>query len=421
MSGAAPRPVPLGRNRDYRLLLTGSTIDLLGSAMTSLAITLLAVHITGSAGRAGVITAMYGVGQWVAMLPAGALVDRWDRRRTMVATTAVGALVMATVPLAERLGGVTMPHLMAVAAAVGVLGCFYSPAERAALKRVVPAEQTGTALSINQARGSAANLLGSPLAGLLFTVHHTLPMLVDAVTYAVAALCAGAVRTPLPAPAGEKRPLRALGTDVAVGLRWVWRARGVRDVVIGGMLLNLGINGAATVGILALQLGGTSPAALGLMESAFGAAGILAALAAPAVLKRTPIGTIARVGFAAVAVTGCLLPVSQSIWWIGGLLCLGVAFIAPVNAGMGAYTMRITPDEMQGRSGSASSFVSMAMMPLGTAAAGLLLEHLGARPAMAAFAVALLAGAAWAVASRAIRSIPLASELGDVPEVPAVP
>lgn len=49
---------PLRANRDYRLLLTGSTVNLLGSAMTSLAITLLAVKITGSAGKAGLITAM---------------------------------------------------------------------------------------------------------------------------------------------------------------------------------------------------------------------------------------------------------------------------------------------------------------------------------------------------------------------------
>ncbi|WP_194784884.1 MFS transporter [Actinomyces haliotis] len=410
---------PLRANRDYWLLLTGSTLDLLGSAMTSLAITLLAVQITGSAGRAGIITAMYGVGQWVAMLPAGALVDRWDRQRTMVATTAVGAVAMGTVPLAEQLGRVTMPHLMAVAAAVGVLGCFYSPAERAALKRVVPASQTGTALSINQARGSAANLVGSPLAGLLFTIHHTLPMLIDALTYVVAAVCAGLVRTPLPAPAGERRPLRALGSEVVSGLRWLWRARGVRDVAIGGMILNVGINGAMTVGILALQLGGTSPTALGLMESVIGATGIVAALAAPAVLQRARIGTITRAGFAAVGLVGCLLAVRISIWWIGAMMCLAVLCVAPVNAGMGAYTMRITPDEMQGRSGSASAFVSLAMIPLGTAGAGLLLEHLGARPAMAAFAVILVLGAVWTVLSRPIASIPLAGDLGEVPEVPA--
>lgn len=272
---------PLRANRDYRLLLTGSTVNLLGSAMTSLAITLLAVKITGSAGKAGLITAMYGIGQWIAMLPAGTLVDRWDRKRTMVATTAAGA------------------------------------------------------------------------------------------------------------------------------------------VAIGGMFLNVGINGAVTVGILALQLGGTSPTALGLMESVIGATGIVAALAAPAVLQRARIGTITRAGFAAVGLVGCLLAVRISIWWIGAMMCLAVLCVAPVNAGMGAYTMRTTPDEMQGRSGSASAFVSLAMMPLGTAGAGLLLEHLGARPAMAAFAVILVLGAVWTVLSRPIASIPLAGDLGEVPEVPA--
>ena len=67
---------PLRSNRDYRLLLTGSTLSSLGSGMLSLGIMLLIVDLTHSPAKAGLVAGAYGVGQWVMMLPAGALCDR---------------------------------------------------------------------------------------------------------------------------------------------------------------------------------------------------------------------------------------------------------------------------------------------------------------------------------------------------------
>lgn len=422
----AHEPVPLRRNRDYQLLIGGSTVAMLGNGMMSLGLMLLTTALTGSAAKAGLVSGAFGLGMWLATLPAGALCDRWNRKAIMVATSLVGAALMATVPLADLAGALTFPHLVVVGLVLGVLGCFYSPAESAAIKRIVPAEQMGQALSINQARSSLGLLVGSPAAAALFAVTRALPMAVNAATYVVGAVCAALVRTPLPAPEREgaqgedaRTVVRQVASDMVTGLRWVWRARAVRDMVLAGMVINLGLNGMFTISLLSLQLGGTDPRALGLMDSAVGVVGLVAALGAPWVLGRARVGTIAVSAMGALALTAWLLPVHLSVWWVGGVLAFAEIALVPLNAGIGAYRIHVTPDVMQGRSLAAAQFLTLAMMPVANAGAGFLLEGLGRVPAMVVFALALTAGCLGCAASRPIRSMPATKDFASVPEIPA--
>ena len=408
---------PLRSNRDYRLLLTGSTLSSLGSGMLSLGIMLLIVDLTHSPAKAGLVAGAYGVGQWVMMLPAGALCDRWNRKRVMVVSALVCSVVLGSIPLADALGALTFPHMLVAGVLLGAAGCFYSPAEQAALKRIVPAEQMGTALSLNQARNSLGGVVGSPAAAALFSLSRSLPMAVYAALSLAAVACASLVRTHLPALSSDPVRLRGLIDDVVTGIRWVWKARAIRDMVLCGMVLNLGLNGIFTTALLALQLDGTSPQALGLMDAGVGVVGILAALAAPWVLRQARVGGIAVMTISVLAVMGLAMPLQLNVWWIGGLFALGELALIPLNAGMGAYRVHITPDAVQGRTSSAASFLSLAMMPLASAGAGLALEHLGATWALLLFAAALSLGGFACVLSRPIRSIPKVADLADVPEV----
>lgn len=417
-----PAHVPLRRNRDYQLLIGGSTVAMLGNGMMSLALMLLTTALTGSAARAGLVTGAFGLGMWLATLPAGALCDRWNRKVIMVVTSLIGAALMASAPLAEAAGVLTFPHLLVLGGVLGVTSCFYSPAESAAIKRIVPPAQMGQALSVNQARNSLGMVVGSPAAAALFAVARTLPMAVNAATYLVGAACAALVRTPLaapPRPEGERGLLRGIADDVTAGMRWVWRARAMRDMVLAGMIINLGLNGMFTIALLALQLDGTDPRALGVMDAVVGIVGMVTAMAAPRLLDRARIGMIGVAAMGGLALTAWLLPVHLSVWWVGAVLALAEVAIVPLNAGMGAYRVHVTPDVMQGRSLSAAQFLSQAMMPVASAGAGFLLEALGRVPAMIVFALALSAGAAACVASRPIRSMPATRDFPHVPEIPA--
>lgn len=414
---ASPSLPPLRRNRDYVVLTTGQVIEAIGSGMTGLALLLLAYDVTGSAAQAGIVSAGFGLGQLLMGLPAGAYVDRWDRKKTLIVTALLLTVVMSTIPLAGLLWQVTFPHLLVVGVADGLIAAFIWPAGRAAMKALVPPAQLGQAATVAQARMGVGALVGPAVAGALFAVSRTLPFVVNSALMLLAALGYRFIGKHLPAPErSPDEPPSNLVRDVHEGLRWVWRTAPVRDMVGVGMLLNLAANGIITVAILGLQRDGVPPQALGAVESAAGAAGIVGALVASVVLKRV------SVGWAAVAVVWLdvamlsLMPLSSSPWWVGGILCACVLTMPTINAGMGAFMMHLTPDAMQGRSGSASSFVSMAMMPLATGAAGFLLEHLGRTWAILSYVAVLALAGVLVALSRNIRTIPRTDRFDEVPE-----
>src|SRR5579885_2844497 len=91
----SPRLLRLFRNRDYRLLWAGQAVSATGSSVTDLAFPLLVLALTRSAAAAGAVAGARALPPLLFMLPGGALVDRWDRRRTMLCCDAGRALCLA--------------------------------------------------------------------------------------------------------------------------------------------------------------------------------------------------------------------------------------------------------------------------------------------------------------------------------------
>ncbi|MBE1609941.1 MFS transporter [Actinopolymorpha pittospori] len=409
MAYAEAPPQPLGRNRDFLLLMLGQAGSLVGSSMTTLALAMLAYAITESAALAGVVSAVYGVGLAAMMLPAGAIVDRVDRKKVMIVTATGGAVVLVSIPVAAAMWSVTFPHLIVVAGLGGALTCFYNPAEIAALKEVVPPVQMGTAMAANQGRGAIASLIGPPAAALLYGIGRTLPFLIDALTFAIAAVCTAMVRRPLPAP--QRPRSQSLARDVVEGVGWLRRARPVRDLVVSTMVSNIAFTGAATTVLLALQQGGTPPSQLGLLQASYGLAGIAGSLLASAVLRRATVGAIVRSVFWLLAGFQLFLTLHASIWWLGLFVALGYLVVGPSNTAMSAYQVHVTPPTMLGRSEAAASFGRVVMIPIGSSFAGVLLEAVGRVPTTLVFAAVMGVAATIATFSRPLRSTPKTTEL----------
>src|SRR5438093_4331683 len=80
----ATRLPALWRNRDYMLLWSGQLVSTLGSAASQVVFPLLILAITNSPAAAGIAGALFMLPYALFSLPAGALIDRWDRKRVMV-------------------------------------------------------------------------------------------------------------------------------------------------------------------------------------------------------------------------------------------------------------------------------------------------------------------------------------------------
>src|SRR5437763_11176504 len=177
------RPNPLWLNRDYMLLWSGQMVSNVGTQVSTLAFPLLILALTGSPAQAGFAGALRALPYVIFSLPAGALIDRWDRKRIMILCDSGRALSMASIPLALAIGQLTVLQLFIVSAIEGTLFVFFNIAEAACLPRVVAKEQLPAATAQNMATDGINALIGPPLGGALYALGSMLPFLADAISY----------------------------------------------------------------------------------------------------------------------------------------------------------------------------------------------------------------------------------------------
>jgi len=107
-------------NRSYRLLWAGQALSTAGFSGSMIAFPLLVLAITGSPAVSGFVLGVDAAAQLIAGLPAGALVDRWNRKIVMLCCEAAQGIVVASLVVALWLGDATVPHMIFVAATMGV-------------------------------------------------------------------------------------------------------------------------------------------------------------------------------------------------------------------------------------------------------------------------------------------------------------
>ncbi len=116
----------LWRQRNFLLLWGGQTVSEMGSAVTQLALPLTAVVVLrASTLQVGLLTSAATAALALIALPAGALVDRWAKRRLMIWCDAARMLIIGSVPLAVAFGVLTLGQLYAVAVTAGICTVFF--------------------------------------------------------------------------------------------------------------------------------------------------------------------------------------------------------------------------------------------------------------------------------------------------------
>ncbi|QKW30841.1 MFS transporter [Streptomyces seoulensis] len=396
--------VPLHRNLDFLLLWGGSAVSLLGSTATTIAYPLLVLALTGSpfaAGLAGFVALLPGL---LLPLPAGALVDRWPRRRLMIWCDALRALGAAVIAVAAALHVLGLPLVLAVSFAEGALTVFHGLAAHAAVPNVVPPSQLSLALSRNEARGRAAVMVGTPLGGVLFGLGRAVPFLADALSYLVSLTGLLFIRKEFEAERSARTD--GMGAQVREGLSWLWRHPFLRTSTLLVAGSNLMFRALFLVAIVLATAVGASSAGVGLMVGFAGGGGVLGSLAAPWCARKVSLGALVIGANWAWAVLMAVIALSRDPFTLT-VAYAAMWFVGPLwNVALGSYQLGITPDRLRGRVLAAMSTLSNGALPIGSLLGGLLLDSVGARNAALALAgwMVLIAGAA--SLARSVRATP---------------
>ncbi|RJL22751.1 MFS transporter [Bailinhaonella thermotolerans] len=234
--------------RDFLLLWSAQSVNLLGTHVSLIAVPLLALSVGATPFQVSLVAAAGHVPYLLAALPAGAVVDRCRRRPIMLTAGLLQGLALSTVPIAGAFGALTFSHLLAAAFTVALLGVFFDTAYGSYLPSLVPRERLADANGKLGASDGFAYVAGQSAAGALVAwIGAAWTVGVDAVSYLLAAGFLGAIRHREPPPAAGRPPGRAreraagFRAEIAEGLRVVFRHRLLRPLFLADAFVNAGI------------------------------------------------------------------------------------------------------------------------------------------------------------------------------------
>jgi MFS family permease len=374
---AAQSFTPLWRNRDFMLLWSGQVVSTLGTGIQGVVFPLLILAITNSPEAAGIAGFLATIPYVIFSLPAGALIDRWDRKRVMIICDAFRALNMLSVPVAIYFNVLTVWQLFAVSFIEGSFFVWFNIAEVAAVPRVVPKAQLPQATAQNQAGFTSAQVIAPSVGGLLYSAFGAaLPFLADAISYIFSVFSLFLMRTKLQLerPVTTERNLRL---EIKEGLTWLWNQPLFRFMAfITGGLNFVNFASGLIVIVLAQSLGANS-GEIGVLFSIWAAGGIVGSLIAGPIAKRVTFGQAIITICWITALIFPLLAVAPHFYLLGVIAAL-LSLTGPIyNVVQFSYRVALIPDRLQGRVNSSFRLVAYGFGPAGSALAGILLGQLG--------------------------------------------
>ncbi len=158
-----PSPYSVFRHRDFRLMWTGQFVSTAGTALTSLAASILVYQITDSALSVGLMLIATAAPSLLVGLFAGVFVDRYDRKKIMVVTELMRAVLVCLIPLLVPYG---IGWLYAIVALTSAIGQFYDPAHESVLPEVAPEEELAAANSLMAISSFGSTAIGFALVRL---------------------------------------------------------------------------------------------------------------------------------------------------------------------------------------------------------------------------------------------------------------
>jgi MFS family permease len=345
--------------------------------MTLLGVLILTQRLTGSTlALAGVAIAstlpmiLFGI-------PAGALVDRMDRRRLMIVADLARAVVVAMFMLVRSPDMMWVLYVLAfIQASIGTL---FTPAKSAIVPLVVPADKLLAANTVSQMSRVVANLAGTAVLGIIatFSTYLTLAFGLDAITFALSAMFIAFMTIKVTKPSRDGVQTSFV-KDLGVGLSVLIRSRTLLGVLTAGAVAMLGLGAVNVLMVpLVIDVLGAGEALFGVLN-AMQVVGMLISGTVVVVLARkfapTRLVTFGLIGtgFAVAYIAFVTAP-----WQLGVVLLSIGLLVAPVQAGVATLAQTLVVDELRGRVNSALNTVISLAMVVSQAFAGLIAAGLG--------------------------------------------
>lgn len=371
---------PLGAS--FWKLLTSSGLSNLADGIFKLALPLVAIRYTQEPVLIAGLSLVLSLPWLLFALQAGALADRLDRRRIMLAANIARGALLAAVAASVALGIESIWVLYLVAFCIGTTETLYDTSAQSILPQIVKRTQLSRANGRLYAAELATNqFIGPPLGGILVAAGAIIAFAVPAGLWIVAVgmlvLVRGNFRVPRDAPASMR-------SEIMVGLRFLWKSTVLRTLAFMTGLFNL--TASAVFAIFVLYAAGPesamklTDAQVGLLFTTTAIGSLIGSFLAERIeraIGRTRALILAILGGGILIITPAF---TANVFIVGVAFMLGGLGIVIWNVVAVSLRQLITPDRLLGRVNSGYRLLAWGTMPLGAALGGVLGQFFGLTP-----------------------------------------
>ena len=360
--------------RDFYILWSTQSLSQLGSAMTSFALTLWLYEKTGSALSTATLTICTYAPYVVMSIFAGAISDKYDKKKTMLVCDALAALTTILVFVLYKTDRLSMWHLYAINAVSGLMNTVQQPASEVAYTLVVPKEyyqKTSALQSLSRSVITIGNpLIASALYGL---AGLDVVIAADLATFAVAFLALLLfIRLPdVCSEAGKEEKVLKLAKE---GLRFLKDHRLVLDVILFMSGVNL-IASAFDAVLPALVIPRQGNGVLGIVTSCSGIAMVLGSMLTTMMPRpKNRVRVIYLTMLFSLGTENFLLALSRNpiLWCIGQVI--GWMLVPVMSTNQNVIMRNSIPVELQGRVYACRNTLQFFTIPIGLALGGFMVD-----------------------------------------------
>lgn len=376
------RVVPARLGRDFRFLLGGFGLSNLGDGVLLAAAPLLVTTLTRDPFLVSLAVLMQRLPWLIFGIPAGAIVDRVDRRRLMVVVDIARAVIVLALAVTIATDHVTLLILYAVLFALGTAETFGDNAAGTLIAATVQPEHLGLANSRLVGVNITTNqLAGPPLGALLYGVSASGVFGANVALFGIAAVLISRISTD---GRGVDRaaPDRDLRREVGDGFRWLRGNAPVRRLAI--LILVFNVTFGAAFGILvlyALETLGLDEVGFGLLLTTMAVGGILGSALFERFERRWSYATMLRAGLLVETFTHLGLALTGSAVVAGAILLVFGVHAATWGSLSSTIRLRAVPEALLGRVTSVYLLGVMGGLAIGTPIGGLLADRFGVQSA----------------------------------------
>ncbi len=396
------------RHHNFRLFWSGQLVSLVGTWMQSTAQSWLVLQLVTRAYGAdksalylGLVSAIGSLPTFLLTLLAGALADRGDKRRIVIATQAGAMLLALLLGLLTYTGYIRLWHVVVYAVLVGTVNAFDMPTRQSYVKELVGGEDLLNAIALNSSVFNAARIVGPAIAGWLMTIFGVAGIfLLNGASYLAVLAGLFRIRTPRhTAPTAD----RSLWQQLGEGFQYAWRNRAILLLLaLMAVLTVFGFSYFVLMPVIAVQVLHLEEGGFGILFAFSGVGALAGALLLASTAGRAPKGALLCASGITAAVFLMLFSVSR-VFSLSALFLMGISGgLVIASASINSLMQETAPDALRGRVVSMWIFIFGGFTPLGALYVGTV-AHLGERVAMPA--LPLLVGGAVCLLAIAVISL----------------